>query len=118
MSNWCLSSSAIVPLVTEPNSLPSSPVLTLMMQTSLERLGEVVHVVELLRLALGALLPERFELALVRRRDRHGEALRIKIVARVAGGDADVVGFTAEADDVVREDDFSFCHTKILWLRG
>src|SRR6516162_4658279 len=81
----------------------------------LERLGEFGHGVELMRFALGALLLERFELALVRLRHRDGEALREKVIARVAGGDADLVGFTAEADDVVREDDFSFCHTKIFF---
>ena len=51
--------------------------------------------------------------ALVRLRHRDGEALRKKVVARVAGGDANLVGFTAEADDAVGEDNFSFCHTKI-----
>jgi hypothetical protein len=39
--------------------------------------------------------------------------LREKIVARETGGDANLVGFTAETDNVVREDNFSFCHTKI-----
>ena len=51
---------------------------------------------------------ERLDLAFVGLRERNGEALREQIVARVAGGDLDLVGFTAEADDVVREDDFSF----------
>ena len=77
-----------------------------------QRLGQLGHGVELVRFALGAALLERLDLALVRRRDGHGQALREKKVARVAGGDADVVGFTAEADDVLRENDFSFCHTK------
>jgi len=78
----------------------------------LERLSEVGHVIKFVCFAFGALLLERFELALIRRRDRHGEALWEKIIARVTGGDADVVRFTTETDDVLREDNFSFCHTK------
>ena len=75
-------------------------------------LGEFGHGVELMRLALGATLLERLDAALVRAVERNREPLRKKIVARVTGGDADVVRFTAEADDVVREDDFSFGHVK------
>ena len=51
-------------------------------------------------------------LAFVGAGQRHGQPLREKKIARVAGGDVDMVGFTAEADDVVRENDFSFCHMK------
>ena len=44
-----------------------------------------------------------FETALVGAADRNGQALRKQIVAGVAGGDLDLVGFTAEADDIVGE---------------
>lgn len=77
-----------------------------------EALGEFRHGVELMRFAFGALLLEGFKLAFVRRGDRHGEALGEKIVARVTGGDFDRVGFTAQANNVVSKDNFSFCHTK------
>ena len=109
MSNWCFSSSAIMPAVTEPNILPSSPALTLMTQMSLDNaLGEFGHGVELVRFALGAALLERLDAALVGLRERNGQALREQIIARVAGGDFDLVGFAAEADDVVGKNDFSF----------
>jgi hypothetical protein len=65
-----------------------------------------------MRLALGAALLERLDAALVRAVQRNCEALREKIVARVTGGDADLVGFTAKADNVVSENNFSFCHVK------
>jgi len=56
--------------------------------------------------ALGAALAQRFGVAFVGLRKRNSQALREQIVARVTGGDANLIGFTAEADDVVSEDDF------------
>ena len=50
---------------------------------------------------------ERLDLALVGPRERNRQPLREQIIARVAGGDLDLVGFGAEADDVVGENDFS-----------
>src|SRR5271157_4660266 len=58
--------------------------------------GELAHGVELVRLAFGAALLERLEAALVRATYRNSESLRKQIIARVARGDADLVGFTAE----------------------
>ena len=79
----------------------------------LHRLGQLGHVVEFMSFAFSAALAKCFKTALVGLRDGDGKALRDEIIARVAGGDFDLVGFTAEAHDVVREDDFSFCHTKL-----
>ena len=79
-----------------------------MTQMSLDNaLGEFGHGVELVRFALGAALAQGLDLAFVGLRERNGQPLREQIVARVAGGDLHLVGFGAEADDVVRENDFS-----------
>ena len=76
-----------------------------------EALGQLVHGVELVRFALGPALPEGFQAALVGGGQRNGQALREQIIAGVAGGDFDLVGLAAQANDVVRENNFSFCHT-------
>jgi hypothetical protein len=57
--------------------------------------------------SFGAALAQGLDLALVGHGQRNGQALREKIVARVTGGNLHLVGFGAEADDVVRENDFS-----------
>ena len=75
-----------------------------------QALGEFGHGVELMGFALGAALAQGFEPALVALRHRNGEALREKVIARVAGGDFDLIGFAAEADDVVGKNDFGLCH--------
>ena len=104
-----------MPAVTEPNILPSSPVLTLMTQISLETpLASSVMVLNSCasrsaRRCLSASMRRLFG-----RVSGIAKPLRKQIIARVAGGDFDLVGFTAEADDVVGEDDFSFCHTKMI----
>ena len=55
---------------------------------------------------LGPALTQRFEATLVALRDRYGEVLWEQVVARVTGGDLDLVGLGTEADDVADEDDF------------
>ena len=47
--------------------------------------------------------------------ERNGQALRKQVIAGVAGGDFDLVGLGAQADDVAGENDFSFCHRKMWW---
>ena len=74
-------------------------------------LGQVAHGVELMRLALGTALAQNFQAALVGAGQRHGKTLGKQIIARVTGGDFDLVGFGAQADDVVSENDFRF-HAK------
>jgi len=64
------------------------------------------------RLAFGTALAEDFKAALVAGADRDGQSLGEKIVAGVAGGDFDLIGFAAEAHDVMGEDDFSFWHRR------
>ena len=65
--------------------------------------------------------PRRFLSASMRRLlaavSGHGQALREKIIAGVAGGDFDQVGFPAQADDVLNQDDFSFCHKNLTGLK-
>ena len=77
-----------------------------------DALGELAHRVILVRFALGAALAEDFQTALVSAGQRNGQPLGEEVVAGVASGDFDLIGFATEADDVVSEDDFSFCHTK------
>ena len=77
-----------------------------------DALGQFAHGVELMGFAFGAALFERLDAALVGAGQRDRVALRQQVVARVAGGHFDLVGFTAKTDDVVSENDFSFCHTK------
>src|ERR1035438_2759152 len=76
-----------------------------------DALGQVVHRVELVRLALGPALLERFNAALVGPRQRNGQSLWEQIIAGVAGGHFYLVGLATETDDVVRQNNFSFCHT-------
>jgi hypothetical protein len=73
-------------------------------------LGEFGHGVELMSFAFGAALAERFEPALVASAQRNREPLGEKVVARVTGGDFDLIGFTTETDDVMSENDFCLCH--------
>src|SRR5437868_1014569 len=64
--------------------------------------SQFAHAIELMRFALGAALPENFNLALVRGGEGNRQALRKEIVASVAGSDLYLVRLGAEADDVVR----------------
>jgi hypothetical protein len=77
MSNCVFNWSAIMPAVTAPNILPSSPVLTCKTAMSLEMLlDKLGHGVEFVRLAFAAALLERFDAALVGGGQRDGQALR------------------------------------------
>ena len=75
-----------------------------------QALGQFGHGVQLVGFALGATLLEHFQAALVGGGQGNRQALWEQEVAGVAGGDFDLVGFAAQADDVVGEDDFSFSH--------
>ena len=75
--------------------------------------GEFAHGVELVRFAISPALVQDFEAALVGTGQRNGQALRKQIIARVAGGDFDLVGLGAQANDVDGQDDFGF-HAKRL----
>lgn len=79
-----------------------------------QALGELGHRVELMGFAFGAALAQCFEAALVPGADRDREALGKEVVARVTGGDFDLIGFTAETDDVMCENDFCLCHKIIV----
>ena len=70
--------------------------------------GEFAHSVELMGFALGAALAQGFDAAFVGASKGDGEALGKEIIPGVAGGDLDVVGLSAQANDVVGEDNFSF----------
>lgn len=69
-----------------------------------------------MRFTLGATLLESFDAAFVRASQRHGHSLRKEVVAGVTGGDLDQVGFAAEADNILDENNFSFWH-KIKMLK-
>jgi hypothetical protein len=58
--------------------------------------------VEFLGFAIHAAFLERFDLPLIRLRERNGQPVREQVVARVARGHFHMVGFGPEADDVVR----------------
>src|ERR1043166_9759992 len=77
-----------------------------------EALGELAHGVQLVRFAFGAALLENLQPAFIGTRERNRESLRKEIIAGVAGRDFYLIGFTAEADDIVSENDFSLCHGK------
>jgi len=77
-----------------------------------EALGELGHGRELVRFALGATLLEHVKPALIRSRDRDRKPLRKEVVAGVTSRDLDLVGFAAQTDDIVCQNDFSFCHKK------
>ena len=70
--------------------------------------GQLAHGVELVGLAFAPVLLERFDAAFVGLRERNRKALGKQVIAGVAGGDLDVVGLGAQADDIAGEDDFSF----------
>src|SRR5258708_9673960 len=74
--------------------------------------GQFTHGVELVGFALGATLPECFEPPLVAGAHGNRQTLWVKIITRVPGGDFDLVGFRAQPDNVVSEDNFSFCHSE------
>ena len=59
-------------------------------------------------LAFAPVLLERLNAAFVGLRERNRKALGKQVIAGVAGGDLDVVGLGAQADDIAGEDDFSF----------
>src|SRR6266496_2968481 len=63
--------------------------------------------------AFASTLFEHFKAAFIRRSDRNRESLRVQIITGVAGSDFYMVGFAAETDNIMREDDFSFCHGAI-----
>ena len=65
-------------------------------------------------LAFSAALLQGFQPALVGPSQGNGQTLWKKIIARVAGRPLDLVGLAAEADDIVSEDNFSFCQRKIV----
>ena len=73
---------------------------------------QFAHGVELVRFSLGAAMAQRFQAALVGGGQRNGQALRKKIVAGVAGRYPHLVGFRAQANNIVGENNFGFCHTK------
>ena len=73
---------------------------------------QFAHGVELVCFALGAAVAQGFQAALVGGGQRNSQALRKKIVAGVAGRDFHLVGFRAQANNVVGENNFGFCHTK------
>jgi hypothetical protein len=60
--------------------------------------------------AFGAALAQRFEATLIARAQRNRETLREEVIASVTSGHADLIGFTAETDDVMCENDFCLCH--------
>jgi len=61
---------------------------------------------------LSAALFERFQAALVRPGQRDRQALRKQIIAGVASGHFNLVGLAAQANNIVSQNNFSFCHTK------
>ena len=65
-----------------------------------------------MRFAFAAPLLEHFKAALIRRSDGNRESLRVQIITGVASRDFYMVGFAAQTDNIVCEDDFSFCHGK------
>jgi hypothetical protein len=67
-----------------------------------EALGELGHGVEIVGFTFGAALLEDFKAAFVRASERNCKSLGKEIIAGVTSGDLDLVGFAAEADDVVR----------------
>src|ERR1035438_6444190 len=67
-----------------------------------DALGQVVHRIELVRLALGPALLERFKAALVGPRQWNSQSLREQIIAGVACGHFYLVGLATEANDIVR----------------
>ena len=77
----------------------------------LDAVGRDIAPADIARFALGAALPEGFDPAFVGRRQRNGQPLREQIIAGVAGGDFDLIGLAAQANDVVRQNNFSLCHT-------
>jgi hypothetical protein len=77
--------------------------------------GQFGHGAQFLGLAVDAAFLETFEAALVGGAQRNGESLGEQKVSSVAGGDLHLIGFGAEAYDVVSENDFSFRHF-VKWL--
>src|SRR3974390_326873 len=72
-----------------------------------QRLRKFGHGVEFVRFALGPTLAQGLDLSLIGLRERNGQSLREKKIARVTGGDLDLVGFRPEADDIVSQNNFS-----------
>ncbi len=70
--------------------------------------GELTHGIELMGLALRAALAQGFDAPFVSARQRYGKSLREEIIAGVAGGHLYVVRLSAEADNIVSEDNFGF----------
>lgn len=66
---------------------------------------------------LGAALLKHFKSSLVCAGQRDGEAVRNQIIPGVTSSDFDLVGLAAEAHNIVCENNFSFCHTKIESFR-
>jgi len=46
--------------------------------------------------------------------ERDCEALGIEIIAGVTSRDFYLVGLAAQTNDIVRQNDFSFCHKKVI----
>ena len=83
-------------------------------------LGELGHGVELVCLAFSAALFENFNAAFVSTSERNCKSLREEIIAGVTSRDFYLVGLAAQTDNVVRQNDFSFCHmcNKKFVLKG
>ena len=75
-----------------------------------DALGQFGHGAEFVGFACAAAFLEGFDALLVGAGERDGQALGNEVVAGVAGGDFDLVGFSAKTHDILNEDDFSFCH--------
>lgn len=77
-----------------------------------EALGELGHGVEVMGFAFGTALLEDFKPAFIRSRERDCKPLRKEVIAGVTSRDLDLVGLAAQTDDIVCQNDFSFCHKK------
>ena len=81
-------------------------VLTGLDRDQTEELGDALpefgHGVQLMSLTFGTALLERLQPALVYTRQRDGQSLGNEIVAGIAGGHFDMVGFGTQAYDIVR----------------
>ena len=62
--------------------------------------------------ALGAALPEDFQPPFVGARKGNSQALWEEVIAGITRRDLHLVGFGAQADDIMGENNFSFGHTK------
>jgi hypothetical protein len=67
-----------------------------------DALGQFVHGVIFMRFTLGAALSEDFQSSFIGAGQRDGQTLRNKIIAGVTSSDFNVVGFGAQAHDLLR----------------